>query len=133
MADSDHLPQQPLLLPQASSLGQQSTSLLDLPIEVRLEIYSLYLALHVQIVDGKQPSNQHLSSLPRTCKQIRREAWPILSRYISLRTEHNWDKFTRSSDPLPAVSRVDVANDGRVIELASEVVSLPLPSCLIGS
>ncbi|KAH9898025.1 hypothetical protein C8Q73DRAFT_640856 [Cubamyces lactineus] len=92
--------------------------LLDLPVELRLQIYLHFLADCQTVRRRTQPSNVHLR-LPHTCRQIDQEAGPILRRYVSLLHEHQIQTFLHSHPPqLPEIEWADVANDGRVLQSA---------------
>ncbi|OSD03590.1 hypothetical protein PYCCODRAFT_1466958 [Trametes coccinea BRFM310] len=89
---------------------------LDLPVELRLQIYEHVLAEHQRVRRRIQPSNAHVRLL-YVCKQIEQEAGPILKRYISLLHEHQIQTLLLRAHPsrlLAHVEWADVANDGRV-------------------
>ena len=101
----------PLARPACMAAG-----FLHLPVELRLEIYELFLAAHQRVLRDSQPSNSHLRLL-RTCSLIAAEAGPLLRRYVSLLHEHQIAAFLIRA-PLEQVARIewaDVANDGRVL------------------
>ncbi|KAI0034321.1 hypothetical protein K488DRAFT_45870 [Vararia minispora EC-137] len=90
--------------------------LIELPAELRLNIYEYFLLRHTRIKGGNQPNNSHLA-LARVCRTIHIEATPLLHTYISLRTEHQISKFVYHVDAsrCNVVTWADVANDGRVM------------------
>ncbi|KAJ8494639.1 hypothetical protein ONZ51_g2227 [Trametes cubensis] len=91
---------------------------LDLPVELRLQIYLDFLADCQTVQRRTQPSNIHLR-LPHTCRQIDQEAGPIFRRYVSLLHEHQIQTFLHSHpSQLPEIEWADVANDGRVLQSA---------------
>ena len=100
-------------------IATQTPSFLALPVEIRLSIYDLHLCLQQHIVRDRQPTNAHLRLL-RTCRQIRTEAEPIVSSYISLAHEAQINRLISGAPDhrLARVRWVDVANDGRVFQSA---------------
>ncbi|KAI0673513.1 hypothetical protein C8Q78DRAFT_629755 [Trametes maxima] len=93
---------------------------LDLPVELRLDIYEHYLAEHQRVRKRIQPSNSHLRLL-RTCKQIKEEASPTLRRYLSLLHELQIQAALLHAPPsvFAHIQWADVGNDGRVFHRAA--------------
>lgn len=120
-----------VVLPPHQNLDVMATAtFLELPVEVRLVIYDVYLMMHQRVEQRRQPINSHLKLL-RTCRQIYDEAHPIFWQYISLRDELEINAFIlNTSDAAAArVLWADVANDTRVFvhleQKTEEVVTLP--------
>ena len=92
-----------------------TATFLGLPVDVRLVIYDTYLMEHLQVRQKRQPTNGHLRII-RTCRQIKDEALPIFSRYISLSNELEINAFVLNTSSAAAarVLWADVANDARV-------------------
>jgi hypothetical protein len=91
-------------------------SFMDLPPEVRLEVYAFYVLYARCLTNRRQPSNRHFR-LFRVCKQIAAEAESTVFTYVSLLHEHQIRAFI-ANVPDKLASRItyaDVANDGRVI------------------
>lgn len=89
--------------------------LLNLPVEIRLHIYEIFLDDHQRLRrNGRQPSNAHLRVLG-LCRAIRYEAALILRQYISLSHELQINVFIRFADnhDCSHIQWADVANDGR--------------------
>ncbi|KZT72750.1 hypothetical protein DAEQUDRAFT_722365 [Daedalea quercina L-15889] len=104
---------------------------LDIPVEVRLVVYDMYLMGHRRVRQKRQPTNGHLKLL-RTCRQVQDEAAHILWRYVSLRDELEINAFIlNTSDAAAArVLWADVANDTRVfmpLEAKKEEGTKPSP------
>ena len=88
---------------------------LQLPPELRLQIYEYFIDDHQRVRRKSQPSNTHLRLL-YTCALVAAEAGPLLRRYISLLHEHHINAFLIYT-PLAYAAQIewaDVANDGRV-------------------
>lgn len=110
------------------TIAMSSTpAFLDLPTEIRLLVYSSYLAAHRRISQDAQPSNKHLHLL-RTCKQIAVEAGPITWSYISLLYEGQINAFISRAPPelFERVRWVDAANDGRLWKTAVGKINVRL-------
>ncbi|KAI0756625.1 hypothetical protein C8Q80DRAFT_1264661 [Daedaleopsis nitida] len=90
-------------------------SFLDLPPELRLQIYDDFLDEHQRVRLRTQPSNAHIRLL-HTCRLIAEEAGSSFRRYISLLHEHQIHAFVLYTDPAfcAQIAWADVANDGRV-------------------
>ncbi len=90
---------------------------LQLPIELRLQIYDIFLDHHQHVRRKSQPSNAHIRLL-HTCRLIADEAGDLFRHYISLLHEHQIRAFVLYAHTRPELySRIewaDVANDGRV-------------------
>ncbi|KAI0721251.1 hypothetical protein C8T65DRAFT_705297 [Cerioporus squamosus] len=95
--------------------------LLELPTELRLQIYDCFLREHQHVSRRHQPTNAHIRLL-HVCRQITDEAWSRFGRYVSLRTEHQINAFILYAAPRFAaqIEWADVANDGRVFQSADE-------------
>lgn len=96
-------------------------SLLSLPGELRLQIYSQYLDLHRRVDTGRpRPSNAHIRLL-RTCETIYTEAAPIMWTYVALMDDWQITKFVTEAhaEYRARVAWVDVANDGHYYREAS--------------
>lgn len=93
-----------------------SPTFVDLPTEVRLEIYQYYVLYLRRIHQRRQPTNRHFRLL-RVCKQMYIEAKPIVSVYVSLLYERQIRLFTQTvpDDLVSLVVYADVANDGRLL------------------
>lgn len=100
-----------------------TASFFKLPPELRLLIYAIYLANHTQVLQRRQPSNQHLRLL-RVCSTIHCEARDLLQGYVSLRNEREILSFLRRATPRYAacVRWTDVAHDARVLQESIEVM-----------
>ncbi|RPD64950.1 hypothetical protein L227DRAFT_650090 [Lentinus tigrinus ALCF2SS1-6] len=92
-----------------------AAAFLELPIELRLQIYDCFLADHQYVSRRHQPNNAHIRLL-HVCRQITDEAALHYRRYISLRTEHQINAFIYYATPQFAaqIEWADVVNDGRV-------------------
>ena len=96
-----------------------AASLLELPTELRLQIYDCFLTQHQHVSRRHQPNNAHIRLL-HVCRQITDEAAICFRRYVSLRTEHQINAFILYAAP-PFAAQIewaDVANDGRVFQSA---------------
>lgn len=107
-------------------------TLLNLPVEIRLQVYDFYIALHLVVHRSQQPSNEHIRTL-RTCKKIYQEALPIFCRYISLPTERQIRAFLSCPGVIQPsqVLRADVANDGRFLHTGKVGIQTPVWICIL--
>ncbi|KAI0704961.1 hypothetical protein BC835DRAFT_710076 [Cytidiella melzeri] len=106
-----------------------AASFMQLPIEVRLEVYAFCIANIRCLNKRRQPFNHHFRLL-RVCKQMNAEAHSIVFTYVSLLHEQQIRSFIQAVPDLLA-SRIvyaDTANDGRVIQPAKgdHPVAVPL-------
>lgn len=94
------------------------TLMLNLPVEIRLAIYEIFLDNHLRIPNNRrQPSNAHLRVL-RICRVVHHEARDLFRTYISLSHERQINAFIRYADDHDCsyIERADVANDGRFFQ-----------------
>ena len=91
-----------------------SSFFLQLPAELRCEIYDVFIEDHRRVSRREQPSNRHIHLL-FSCTQIYLEAKPFLMTYVSLHHERQIAAFVRSSANFASVTHADVANDGRLV------------------
>ncbi|RDX52060.1 hypothetical protein OH76DRAFT_1400979 [Lentinus brumalis] len=94
---------------------------LELPTELRLQIYEHFFTTHQHVSQSHQPTNAHIRLL-YVCRQITDEAGTHFRHYISLRTEHQISAFILYAAPqfVAQIEWADVANDGRVFQSADE-------------
>lgn len=118
-------------LATAANCGYMLT-LLDLPVEIRLQVYDIYLALHRVVHHNQQPSNRHIRTL-QTCKKIYHEASSIFCRYISLATERQIRAFLSCIGVIEPsqVLWADVANDGRFLHTGKVGIQTPDWICIL--
>jgi hypothetical protein len=96
------------------------STLLSIPLEIRLLVYDHFLWDHrCNIVQNQQPSNAHITLL-HTCKQVQHEAGSLAGfrAYLSLRYEREISAFLDQSNEhvAPHITHLDVANDGRLVQ-----------------
>jgi hypothetical protein len=98
--------------------------LLELPVELRLVIYKLFLSELQDVSTGHQPRNEHFNLL-HVCRQISYEAGHLADfrSYISLLHEDQIVAFIANID-IEGASRIttaDVANDSRMVHASGNV------------
>ena len=97
---------------------------LELPLEIRLAVYEIYLADHRTIAWVQQPDNTHLRLL-RVCKHMAEECEVVgFMSYASLSHEDQILRFLKCSDshPFSRISWLDAAHDARMVGTSSTKV-----------